>query len=110
MALTADYIERLFFGPSGNNYYFRVIRRGDGKIWDNVNFELSDDPTWTDTAIVMTEKGTNGQYPVTFPIANALTQGHTYDVVVYKRATATALNTDVVQAQYEVKVGSVFGF
>ena len=113
MALTVDYIERLFDdseGYTGNVYYFRIVRRGDGKIWDNVNKVLSDTPTWVNTAILMAEKGTTGQYSILIPIANGLPQGHTYEITIYKRATGTALNTDDVQANFETKVGDIFGF
>lgn len=111
MAVGNSYIDRIFAdvnGHTGNVYYFRIVRRGDGKIWDNVAEELSDTTSWANSAIAMTEKGTTGQYPVVIP--EDLIAGHTYEITVYLRAGGSPANTDVVKSNYEMKHGSIMGF
>jgi len=105
------YVDRNFYdaqGHTGNTYYFRVVRRGDGKIWDATNVEFSDTTTWANSVITMTEKGTTGQFPVIIPAD--LPEGDTYDVIIYQRAGSIPTNTDDVETSYELKHGSIFGF
>lgn len=104
------YIDRLFhdsLGYTGNTYYFRIIRRSDGKIWDNTALAFSDTTTWANSAINMAEKGTTGQYPVVIP---ASFPGGTYTIAIYQQAGSAPINTDDVETSYETKVGSIFGF
>lgn len=112
MGLTKAYYDKHYFdagGVSGNTYYNRIIRRGDGSVWDATTGKMELNPTWAGSAVAMTERPANtGQYPVRIP--SDLPKGHTYEIVVYLQAGSNPVNTDVPQDNYETKVGGIFGF
>lgn len=105
------YIDRIYYASGGHingaQYYYRVVRRGDGKIWDDVAKAFSDTTTWAASAISMSEKGTTGEFPVVIP---ADFPADTYDIIIYTWAGSSPANTDDVSSQYNAKVGSIFGF
>ena len=110
MARSYEYVIKTLYdssGYTGNTYYYKFVRLADGKIWDNVNNELATNPNWEDAAINAAEVGNTGQYTIKAPIA--LTDGN-YDVVVYKQAGSAPANTDDVETQFDVSIGSIFGF
>jgi len=109
--LSSDYVDRIYYdasGYTGNVYYFRVIRRSDGAIWDYTSEEFSTSTAWLDSVNIMEQIGSTGQYLIR--IDKDLPASDTYDVVIYKRVGATPANTDDVQDQYQLKFGSIFGF
>jgi hypothetical protein len=111
MTISADWISRVFHdagGFTGNTYYFRLVRRGDAKIWDNVAQELATAPTWADSAIAMTDAQSTGDYPVVIP--SEVTAGHDYSVIIYLQAGGSPANTDDAQDNYIQKIGDIFGF
>jgi len=107
-----QYIERIYFSASGHtdntHYYFRVVRRGDGWIWNDTAKEFQQSPTWAATAIDMPENGTTGAFPVVIPAA--FPASGTVEIVIYARAGSAAVNTDDVKDTFETKIGSIFGF
>ena len=108
--MSLQYVDRIIHdsqGHTSNNYYYRFVRKADGKIWDAVNEVLVDDPNWADAAIVLVEVGTQGVYKVIIPAA--LPRGQ-YDVVIYLRSGSVAQNTDDIELQYDTTAGSIFGF
>ena len=111
MALSADYIDRVYYdaqGYTGNDYYFRIVRRSDGAIWDYSAEAFSTSTTWLNSVNVMEQIRTTGQYLVR--IDKDLPAGDTYDVVIHLRAGAVPVNTDDVANQYQLRHGSIFGF
>jgi len=104
------YIDRIFMdalGHTGNTYYYRIIRRGDGMVWDNVALAFSHSTTWADSVIILVEKGTTGQFPVLIP---AGFPAATHEVAIYHQAGSNPANTDDVENSYETVVGDIFGF
>lgn len=91
----------------GATYYFRIVRRGDGKIWNTLTSAFSDTTPWAASTIAMTEKDTTGEFPVVIP---ENFPSDTHDIVIYGQAGSAPANTDDVLSQFECKVGSVFGF
>ena len=111
MALSADYTDRIFYdaqGHTGNTYYYRLVRRSDGAIWDGTAETFSLTTTWSNSVHTMTETGVTGQWPVV--IEKELPAGDTYNIIIYERAAATAANTDDVETEYDLRHGSIFGF
>lgn len=106
----SSYIESNYFdagGYTGETYYFRLVHRGSGYIWDNTNEELAANPAWADMAISMTEVGTTGQYKVEIPAA---VPAGIYEVVIHKQAGGSPAKEDDVAETHESKIGSIFGF
>lgn len=109
--LPSSYIDRIYYdaqGYTGNVYYYRLIRRSDGAIWDYVNQVFSTSTIWSNSAHIMEQIGTTGQYLIR--ISGELPAGDTYDVVIYKQAGAVPVDTDDVQDQYQLRHGGRFGF
>jgi len=98
-------------GHTGNTYYARFCLNGSDAgrkaVWDNTNKELSQNPNWVDTAIVLSEVGSTGQFPVAVP--DDLPAGR-YDVIIHKQAGSVPQNTDDVEKQYTFTKGDIFGF
>ena len=96
-------------GYTGNNYYVRIIRTFDSKVWDNNSASLKDvgDVTWANSAQALVEEGTTGTYPVLIP--EDFPAG-TYEIIAYLRAGGSPANTDNVEKQWQTKVGGIFGF
>ena len=110
MAFTDSYIDRTIYdslGHTGNTYYYRAVRKADGRIWDNINGELADNPNWEDSAISLTETGTTGQFDVVIP--ENFPRG-TFDIIVYIQTGSAPQNTDDVELQYDTTVGGILGF
>lgn len=104
------YIDSNFFdanGYTGTTYYYRLVQRGSGYVWDNTNEELAENPDWGDSAIAMEAVGTTGQYKVIIPVE---VESSTYDLIIYLQAGATPANTDDVQNHRQIKIGSIYGF
>lgn len=94
-------------GHSGNTYYATYTRKISGKIWDNTNEELADNPDRVDSAVSLTETGLHGQFDIISPAD--LPAGN-YDVVVYNQAGSIPQTSDDVELQFDVGIGGVFGF
>jgi len=112
MSQLANYIERNLFdagGHTGNIYYFRIVRRINGYVWNPTTELLVDDTSvsWTSTITILEEVGQTGKFPIR--IQKELPPG-TYDVVVYKQLGSEPANTDDIEKQFEFKHGSIFGF
>jgi hypothetical protein len=110
MAITTDWIDRIFYdanGYTGKVFYFRLVRRGDGYIWNDSSKKLENYPAWADSAILLFPKGTTGGYEVRIPWE--VTSGHVYDVVIYEQAGGSPVVTDIVAQQYDLKIGDIFG-
>lgn len=107
-----EYIEKIYFPTTGHvdntYYYFRVVRRADAWVWNNVDEEFQSSPSWADSAIDMAENGTTGAFPIIIP--EDFPASGTVEIIVYLRAGSAAVNTDDVKDQYEIKIGSIFGF
>lgn len=112
MTVTEAYYDKHYFdagGTTGNTYYYRLIRRGDGSVWDASTGKMELAPTWPGSAIAMTERPANtGQYPIRIPAG--IPKGHIYEAVIYLQAGSQPINTDNVVGQYELKIGDIFGF
>jgi len=67
-----------------SNWYMRLVHVASGKIWDNTNNILADNPAWSNTAIALTFNSYIGGHPITLP--SDLPQGD-YDVLFYDAAT-----------------------
>jgi hypothetical protein len=109
--INADWISENYFdagGFTGNTYYFRLVRRGDQKVWDNTNKELASAPSWGDTAIAMTPRAGTGDYPVVIP--KEVSGGNEYEVVIYQQAGGSPDPSDDVKQTYVQKIGGMFGF
>jgi len=111
--LARPWISRMFFDAGGysavRNYYYRIIRRGDAKVWDNVAKVLATAPTWIDSAIVLTNTpAESGAFPVVIPAG--VEEGHTYEIVIYRRAGVSPANSDLIDSNYVEKIGAGFGF
>ncbi len=105
------YIDRTYYASAGHvdnvYYYFRIVRRQDGWIWNNNTLQFEIDTSWANSAISITEKDTTGAFPIIIPASFPST---TVDIVVYRRAGSSPANTDDVSDQYQTKIGSIFGF
>lgn len=109
--LSSDYVDRIYYdaqGYTGNVYYFRIVRRSDGAIWDYTSEEFSTSTEWLDSVNIMEQIGDTGQYLIR--IDKDLPANDTCDVVIYKRDGAVPVNTDDVEDQYQLKFGGIFGF
>lgn len=109
--LTSDYVDRIYYdaqGYTGNVYYFRIVRRSDGAIWDYTTQEFSTSTTWLNSAHIMEQIGTTGQYLIR--ISKDLPANDTLDVIIYKRSGSVPVDTDDVEDQYQLKFGGKFGF
>lgn len=109
--VTSDYIDRIYYdaqGYTGSVYYYRIVRRSDGAIWDHSSEAFATTTAWLDSVNVMEQIGETGQYPIR--IDKDLPAQDTYDVVIYKRDGEDPANTDHVQDQYQLKHGGRFGF
>lgn len=93
------------YRATGFDYYFRIVRKLDGIIYDNDSDELAAAPSWANSAIAMPEVSDKGQYPITIP--DDVPAGN-YDVVVY--VGAAPANTDEREIGLDLRVGSIFGF
>ena len=106
-----SYIHRNLYdalGYTGNTYYYRLIQKRTGLIWDNTNGVLAANPAWEDAAIPITEVGNTGQYPVYVP---ADVPAGTYDFVAYQQAGSVPQNTDDVELQWDAPpIGGALGF
>jgi len=106
-----SYTHRILYdslGHTGNTYYYRLVQKRTGLIWDNVNEQLSANPNWEDSAISMTETGTTGQYPVIVP--EDVPAG-TYDFIAHKQAGSVPQNTDDIELQWDAPpIGGALGF
>jgi hypothetical protein len=94
-------------GHTGNVYYVRFVRLADGYIWDPVNEEMAVDPAWEDSAILLVETGTTGQYPI---LVSADQPRGNFDVIVYKQSGSAPQNTDDITLQFDTSIGSIFKF
>ena len=114
--ITRNWNSRIFFDALGfgsRNYYFRLVSRGNAYIWDNVAEAWAIDTTWADSAITMTVTTGTGDYPVVIPSTITGVQeggGQTMEVVIYRRAGSSPVNTDIVESNYVEKLGGVSGF
>jgi len=111
MAVPSDYIDRVFvdaLGHTGNTYYYRLVRRSDGAIWDYTAQEFSLTTTWLNSAHIMAETGTTGQFPVI--IDKDLPASSVCYVIIYKQGGAAPAKTDAVETEYSLRHGSIFGF
>ncbi len=96
------------YRPTGRTYYCRYIRQVDNYIWDDVREEMLEATSWMSSTVAIVEVSGTGQYPI--PIPDSLPAGVIYDVVVYRRAGAIDVNTDIVDSGYILKRGGSFGF
>lgn len=87
-------------------YYYRIIRR-DGAIRDWSSAAFSTSTTWLNSAHIMAETGTTGQFPV---VLDADFSPGVYDINIYSRAGSIPANTDDIVKSYTTKVGDIFGF
>jgi len=97
-----------FYRTSGRAFYYKLVRRDDNYIWDDVSKALVETPTWVNSAIAVTEITDTGIYPIIIP--DDLPNGVTYDVVVFIQKNAAPIVTDEVDSGYVLKYGSIFGF
>lgn len=106
-----SYIHRILYdslGYTGNTYYYRLVQKRTGLIWDNVNNVLAVNPTWEDSAIPMSDTNSNGQYPAVVP---AGVPAGTYDFISYKQSGSVPQNTDDVELQWDFPpIGGALGF
>jgi len=108
--MSISYVDRILYdsdGHTGNVYYVRFVRLADGKIWDSTNGALAVNPNWEDSAIVLVETGTTGQFKINIP--EDLPRAN-YDVIVYQQEGSVPQNTDDLELQYDTSAGSIFGF
>jgi len=112
MALTANWRERSLIdagGHTGNVYYMRIIGR-EGYVWNPVTetMVLHTAITWAVSAALLVEDGLTGVFPITI---SPEIPASTYDIIVYQRVGATAVNTDGVESHFQAKLGGdIFGF
>ncbi|MBE3102115.1 MAG: hypothetical protein IMZ47_07615 [Firmicutes bacterium] len=112
MALTANWRERSLVdasGQTGKVYYIRIIGR-EGYVWNPVTklMVLHSAVTWATSAILLVEDGSTGVFPITI---SPDIPASTYDIIVYNRVGAIAVNTDPVEKQWQAKLGGdIFGF
>lgn len=108
----ATYVDKILFASSGHDatktYYYRIIEKATGKIWDAVAEEFSLTTTWANSVHAMTEIGVSGQYPIDF--SDAVEAVGWVEVVVYSQAGVSPANTDHVTERYAKQIGSIFGF
>lgn len=106
-----SYVDRILHdsgGYTGNTYYIRILRR-DGYVWDSNAgvFAAHSLVSWANSAILLIENGSSGDYPVVIP--KDFPAG-IYDIIVYLQAGGSPANTDDISKQWETKVGDIFGF
>lgn len=105
------YIDRNYYASGGHVdgavYYFRIVRRDDGKIWNTSTEAFADNTSWANSVVAMTEKGTTGAFPVIIP---ADFPPGTFDIIIYNQLGGSPENTDDVATQYQTKVGDIMGF
>jgi len=105
-----SYIDQIVYdalGHIGNVYYFRIVRKRDGYIYDAVTKTVVSLPTWEDSAIILVEIGTTGAFPIVIP---AELTGDLYDIIVYKQLGSNPAETDDVEEQHVMQRGDIFGF
>lgn len=69
----SNYVERHLYdsgGHTGEVYYVRIVRRGDGYVWDPGSEELKapDDIAWSESYTLLEEQGPVGEKTGVFPI------------------------------------------
>lgn len=109
--LTSDYVDRIYYdaqGYTGNVYYFRIVRRSDGAIWNYTTKEFSVSTAWLNSVNIMEQVADTGAYLIR--ISKDLPANDTCDIIIYKRAGSVPVNTDDVEDQYQLKYGGIFGF
>jgi len=100
---TSHIIRTLFdaLGYTGNIYYARFVRKADGLIWDDSNEVMAAEPSWSNSAVAITETGQTGQYPIYNP--ENLPAG-TYDIIIYQQSGSDPANTDDVELQFDAHI------
>lgn len=105
------FIDKIYFASGGHvpgaTYYFRVVRRDDGTIYNKNTNLFSSSTSWADSANSMDETGTTGQFPVVIPASFPV---GTFDIAVYSQLGSSPANTDDVVDTHQSKIGDIFGF
>lgn len=79
------------------NPYLRIVRVGDGKIWNNTSKKFEAAPAWANTAISLTKNAYIGGIPVTLPDMT----GGDYHMLIYDNSSPA--DTDVVKLGKAIK-------
>ena len=101
-------VDKIIHRSSGIVLYYRLMRLKDGFFWNNITSSFETAPSWGDSAITISEESSIGKYPIDLP---SDLPNNSYDLLIYIRAGATPVNTDVFDSGYELNSGrSIFGF
>ena len=89
-------------------FYYRLTKKSDSQIWNNVTGSLAVAVSWANSAITMTEIETDtGQYPIEIP--TDLPAG-VYGLIVYLQSGVSPADTDEIDVGEYYKHGGIFGF
>lgn len=109
-----SYIERFLYdagGHTSNDYYVRLVRHGDGKIWNPITYvlEAEADITWDESAKALVEKGLTGVFPIVIPIDKRTVEEIALELYDERLVDLTDAQRTIVGAAHQARVNLPVG-